>query len=326
MKLTKEIIPLPYSECLLTPSEFSAVSPVEFLDGGALRGAVKKIDKNNKRLKGSNAHLTFRRTVFERVRKIWAAKGISWCSLDFESWELQHSVITEFGYSSIRRNDGTEVEDRGHLILKEARLYRNGQYVPENREHYLFGESQEVNKAELKRKICDLISGMRHHGPIFLVFHDPSQDMKILKSLEVPVDAAVYELPDTIPQDGIFIVDTAVLFGALVGEGKNTRGLGQVCNHLQIFNNYLPNPEEDARLHNAGNDAHYTLLALREMASGEPLDTQRERRWPNRTGAGDPGSNVGALQVQFEPYEEDSDISDQEGVLGGYNRDTGVLQ
>ena len=41
MKLTEKIIPLPYSECLLTPAELSTVSPVAYQTGGALRSAVK---------------------------------------------------------------------------------------------------------------------------------------------------------------------------------------------------------------------------------------------------------------------------------------------
>jgi hypothetical protein len=41
MGLTKEPIPLPYSECLLTPEEFATVSPVTYPDGGSLRNAVK---------------------------------------------------------------------------------------------------------------------------------------------------------------------------------------------------------------------------------------------------------------------------------------------
>jgi hypothetical protein len=59
------------------------------------------------------------------------------------------------------------------------------------------------------------------------------------------------------------------------------------------------------------------------MASGEPLDTQREIRWPNRTGLTGTDSGV---KVQFEPYEEDSDYSDQEGLMGGYNPRTGALR
>lgn len=49
------------------------------------------------------------------------------------------------------------------------------------------------------------------------------------------------------------------------------------------------------------------------MAEGDPVDSQRDKRWPGRTGTG--------VQVQFKPWEEDSDFSDEEGIfppLEGY--------
>jgi hypothetical protein len=41
--------------------------------------------------------------------------------------------------------------------------------------------------------------------------------------------------------------------------------------------------------------------ALREMASGDPIDMQREKRWPNHI----PESK--GVKVEFSPWEEDSD-------------------
>ena len=45
------------------------------------------------------------------------------------------------------------------------------------------------------------------------------------------------------------------------------------------------------------------------MASGDPIDQQREQRWPNRTSDSKP-------RVEFEEWEEDSDFSDMEGIFG----------
>ena len=63
----------------------------------------------------------------------------------------------------------------------------------------------------------------------------------------------------------------------------------------------------------------YTMLTIVEMISGEEIDAQRERRWPGRTDstgvAGGPG-----VRVQFNRWEEESDISDTEGILGGWAR------
>jgi hypothetical protein len=58
---------------------------------------------------------------------------------------------------------------------------------------------------------------------------------------------------------------------------------------------------------------------MKEMASGGPLDMQREKRWPNRTGnisyPSAPQTGAG-VKVRFDPWEEDSDYSDMEGIGG----------
>lgn len=41
MGLTKTMIPLPYSDCLLTNGELKNISKVEYKDGSSLRSAIK---------------------------------------------------------------------------------------------------------------------------------------------------------------------------------------------------------------------------------------------------------------------------------------------
>ena len=66
--------------------------------------------------------------------------------------------------------------------------------------------------------------------------------------MDVVLPDMAFLLPDVLPQEGIFIIDTSDLFAALEGEGGgNRRSLERVCRHLQISTTYL---------HNAGNDAH----------------------------------------------------------------------
>ncbi|KAJ7748466.1 hypothetical protein DFH07DRAFT_747279 [Mycena maculata] len=313
MNLTSDIIPLPHSDCFVPKEELSTVAPAVHPDKKTLRKAVDKVKKvSNRLVQGVNVSLLARRTAFERVRKFWTTKVGAWCALDFEEWTGDHRVVTEFGYSLLHWKDGVEVKDFKHFTVWEARAMRNGQYVPENREHYNFGTSEEIKKAKLKAKIATLLSELRGHGPIFLVFHDPRGDLETLQRLEAPISGAVSELPDSIPSEGLFIVDTAALFAALMGEGQRTFKLQQVCNQLGI---------ETEWLHNAGNDAFYTLLALREMAEGGPLDTQKEARWPTRKGM------ETALTVQL--LEERPGLSSDEEddmIGGGYSTTTGILK
>ncbi|KAG6821622.1 hypothetical protein H0H93_000131 [Arthromyces matolae] len=278
MQLTKEIIPLPYSDCLLTESDLRGVTTVAYANGGALRGAVKQIEKNNKRLKGmANPALEARRRVFERVRTFWMEKKGVWCAIDFEAWEYDHSVITEFGWSLIGWKEGQELRKMGHLIVEENQKYRNSQYVPEHRYDYGFGESKLVKKALLSKAINDFIIELGEYGPVFLVFHDNHQDIKYLKSLNVSLEGLKYiDHVEKFPDGGLFVVDTSDLFAALEGV-TDRRGLGRMCHLIQI---------PTRNLHNAGNDAYYTLEAMISMAAGDPVDIQREKRWPNRTTQG----------------------------------------
>jgi len=72
-----------------------------------------------------------------------------------------------------------------------------------------------------------------------------------LKTLEVDLTGLSYVLPDNNPDSGIFVIDTADLIGALLGEGAgDKRSLEKTCGLLQIPTHFL---------HNAGNDAHVNL-------------------------------------------------------------------
>lgn len=92
------------------------------------------IEKNNKRLKGTDSKLLAVRQIFEKVRTIWTAKVGTWLAVDFEAWEMEHTVITECGWSSIQWSGGGEARDRGHYIVREHMIYTNGKYVPHRRD------------------------------------------------------------------------------------------------------------------------------------------------------------------------------------------------
>lgn len=55
-------------------------------------------------------------------------------AIDFEGWELNHSVLTELGWSYTQWREGFEFSDKGHLIVKEHMTYRNGKYVDDQRD------------------------------------------------------------------------------------------------------------------------------------------------------------------------------------------------
>ncbi|KAI0268252.1 hypothetical protein BC834DRAFT_683755 [Gloeopeniophorella convolvens] len=326
MGLTRELIPLPYSECLLTASRLQNHSPVVYKTGSELRAAIKVIDKNNKKLKGTDSNLSARRNMFERIRSLWSEKRGVWCAVDFEAWDLDHRVITEFGWSTVRWVDGEAVEDTGHLVVAKHRHFTN-HYVPENRRFYHYGESEDVTMGQMRERIHSMLESGLKDGPLFLVFHDNYQDLKYLRSpeIEAPLEGLSYFLPESCAEAAVcdppkvYVVDTSELFAALEGDsGGQKRSLERVCRLLQI------KWELTQHLHNAGNDAHCTQLALREMAGGDPLDMQRASRWPQHESSGN------GVRVKFSKEEEDSDAmptDDEDDITAGpYNPRTGKLR
>ncbi|KAF8492896.1 hypothetical protein JB92DRAFT_3127644 [Gautieria morchelliformis] len=296
---TTSRLPIPSSNYLLTESSLKSTSPVTYKTGAELKAAVKDIQKNNKRLKGTDRALLSIRLAFERVRTCWSEHKGTWIAIDFEGWEMEHTLITEYGYSLVTWRDGQEVTENAHCIVEERRKYQNTNYVMGNRDHFLFGTSKDVRLSEMQKLIHDQITFHSSNGPLFLVFHDYSQDIKYLKSLNAPIDGIEYELPDLPPDQGIYVVDTRLLFGALEGRASETRGLSRMCALLQI-----PNL---GRFHNAGNDSHVLHDASHEIDGvRSPVDMQREARWPSQETQINPRGTKG-VSVEWEPHQIDSD-------------------
>ncbi|TFL05863.1 hypothetical protein BDV98DRAFT_560765 [Pterulicium gracile] len=296
MGLTKQLIPAPYAHCLLTtPRDLVSADPTFFAQGLDLKNAKKNVDKENKRLKKSHLPvvLSAKHDLFSRVREIWQAKKGIWIALDFEDWERDQTLLIEYGSSTTRWDNELEVNSHRHVILEGTP--RNGKYVEDNRDRYQFGVSDTVSLNTLKQQVQTLFSGFQKAGvPLFLIFHDYKDDLKRLRRLGVPVETARHLLPASstdLKFDDVYIVDTQDLFSALEGQ-KQKRKLKVMCERLHVFG---------SAFHNAGNDAHYAMLAFKEMMAHEPLDEQRERRWPGQ-----------GVTVEHPPVESESE--DQ----GGY--------
>jgi hypothetical protein len=108
------------------------------------------------------------RQIFERVRAAYGACRGTWIAADFEAWERDHTVITEFGFAELKWSpvdeeqkspptdakspNGTQssatpkapgdqklqpvITRTGHWIVKENQSYRNGEFCQDNRDVY----------------------------------------------------------------------------------------------------------------------------------------------------------------------------------------------
>jgi hypothetical protein len=153
--LTSEPLPLPSTHYLLTLADLRGLpSPVTYKTVAELRNALKDVGKHNKRVKtfAGDFALGALRTEFERVRAVWGERRGVWMAIDFEGWEREHTMITEFGWSVVRwepeeastdaevKEEKTdevalkEIREEGHWTVKEYAAYRNGTFVKDNRD------------------------------------------------------------------------------------------------------------------------------------------------------------------------------------------------
>lgn len=193
-------------------------------------------------------------------------------SVDIESWERSHNTITEIGVAILDTRDIKHVAPghRGnkwfehirakHFRIKEHANYVNTDFVHGCPDKFEFGTSDFVKLSHAPKAIEALFNhpygreasmyednGTPEKRNIVFVGHDATNDTSYLRQLGYdPI-----ELPNLIE-----VMDTALMHRALV-RGPNNRSLGQVLYELEI---------SGWNLHNAGNDAVYTMQAMLAMS------------------------------------------------------------
>ncbi|CAD6910223.1 unnamed protein product [Tilletia controversa] len=267
---------------------------------------------------------------YECLRNIWQAnergeKAVAFVAIDIETFEQDHNYTLEVGWSILyppskftidlsHTRDGIVAS---HFIIDEHRAHRNGNYVANNRDHFLLGSanSEKIDGCEqLMNKSClapepdiwkklskKLKQFAKHVDEIYLVFHDATGDIPVLEQWEVLKDVEVLPFfdantgkhrvppPTRSPSDArpqakkdskarrpIWLVDTQRLMRAYQ-HSKDVTSIKTMCEEL-----VLHPAVSNKRLHNAGNDAFYTLFGMKVMASGPELPELRKKKQEER--------------------------------------------
>ncbi|CED85340.1 Ribonuclease H-like domain [Phaffia rhodozyma] len=285
-------VSLPPVEMFLHDDSFKSITPTIICTTQDFRKIRKSNEKHNKaarkgRTPGSpgetlGKQFPLRELQAARDSWAWAEKGVgAFLSIDFESYEFDHSKVTEWGWAGSRfipRTDETssfaEKIESGHLIAGEHLHLQNKVYVAGNRDHFLFGESEIIpTSAELQSRLKDLIEKWEDFakasgGPLHLVFHDASADLAYFQTCGINTDRIAKQLALYLSRESatglspreILTADTKVMYDGCVMEAKSTtkqRNLKVMCEDLGI---------QPDRLHNAGNDAYFTLEGFKAMA------------------------------------------------------------
>ncbi|KAL8420064.1 hypothetical protein RB594_003007 [Gaeumannomyces avenae] len=197
--------------------------------------------------------------------------------VDVETYERSHDLVTEIGFAELDTSrlrgippgDGCQnwfsLIQGSHYIIKENSWAKNGIHVEDNRRNYSFGTSNVVPLRTM-HKIVEKTLGRRglkaeyersdeaQLAPVVLVGHDIAADIEHLQKIGYDARKA----PRIVD-----VIDTAQMHQHWRRE-KNPASLGRVLAGLEISHRYL---------HNAGNDAMYTLQALLVLASKARQDS-----------------------------------------------------
>lgn len=162
-------------------------------------------------------------------------------AVDVEAYERNLNLVTEIGVaiydpehqflSAVPRIKSL------HIIIDEHRNLKNGRFVPYNIEKFTNGTSYSMKMAELKGFLTSLFRHYLIAKEGILVGHNLSGDVKWLRNYGISNEVKLQT------------VDTDKLFRYLCQNGASLR---KVLRRLHVPHAYL---------HNAANDAYYTLLA-----------------------------------------------------------------
>jgi len=133
-------------------------------------------------------------------------KNKQYLCLDIEAYEGDQKILTEFGWC-IFKKDGSIVKNK-HVIVKENMMYHNGTKVPDNRDYYLFGDSEiqelKVIEEELKKDI---------ESVNYIVGQGVNNDLHYLESIEVDTSKFICMKDFKVEKYGV--IDTMDLYSGL---------------------------------------------------------------------------------------------------------------
>ncbi|KAK9252363.1 hypothetical protein V1507DRAFT_443887 [Lipomyces tetrasporus] len=165
-------------------------------------------------------------------------------AVDVEVYELNHNCVTEVGVAILDLSKGNTKNTKPsgrHFRVKEYMHLKNGRFVDDASEKFEFGESEILTLKECANEVKTIFE--RYGDKAVFVGHDAANDVRYLRQVGV-------ELPEELPT-----ADTLTLWKISHGEDAPST-LGNLLIECDITS---------WNLHNAGNDAYYTVQVLMAM-------------------------------------------------------------
>ncbi|KAH8553078.1 hypothetical protein BGW37DRAFT_411909, partial [Umbelopsis sp. PMI_123] len=205
---------------------------------------IKKLNKAKERLQEAIA-------MWQLAADLIKAKRYVFISFDIEVYEMDHNILLELGWSMFDSRFNRYMDQ--HYINSSYRHLGNSRFVDDQKLKFMFGVSvwASIDQA-LTEFRKDLDWCIRRDGGYVLVGHGLESDIKFLANQKFKWPVAGGRGSDTDFNKSAFTaaLDTEMLYGACNNDLHNPPSLGRSMDNLNL---------DSWCLHNAGNDAHYTM-------------------------------------------------------------------
>ncbi|KAJ8906616.1 hypothetical protein NDN08_003109 [Rhodosorus marinus] len=237
----------------LTRAEYEDVKDITQL----LRDVSKHNKKVRDKLKSQERaeEATKRQTALMANLRSKLEGGSKLLSIDVEAWERDQSKMLEIGAVLFELKGDLAVPELNilsckHFVVRENAFRRNGRYVPDRRDHFNFGMSEIAGQATIFSQLSDLVSRAG-----FVLGHNFKSDVDFLKNSGFTFD----DLSKVLDTEGL------------------SRQLLQMRESTSVENLLSAMDIEYNNLHNAGNDAFYTMKIFYHLLKEEDLQKYRSK-------------------------------------------------
>ncbi|KAK4650635.1 hypothetical protein QC762_709210 [Podospora pseudocomata] len=195
--------------------------------------------------------------------------AVRFVCIDVEAWEKNPNIITEVGVAILdtpnlrdmapgeNGQSWFEAIEARHFWVAEYTWAQNKKYVKSCPENFDFGETEVVQGKHVPETMGTIINNSPY--PVVLVFHESGSDIKFLEAIKYNIYKA---------QNVLEIIDIKHMYQYAVRSNKQP-SVSTVCEFLGI---------QTKNLHNAGNDAVYTLQAMISLAAKQREESLRRAR------------------------------------------------
>jgi uncharacterized protein YfaT (DUF1175 family) len=187
-----------------------------------------------------------------------STQSVVFVAVDVEAQERSHELL-EFGFAWVAAADVWQANPSKaiHLAVEENWSLRNGRFVPDNKEKFQFGVTERCSMQTCRSRIQSVFRELNtQHTKVILVGHSIGHDVDWLNQAGV---TAAYT----------HTCDIAKVYQATRKEIQLT-SLANMLDRFEVQHSYL---------HNAGNDAVYTLRACMKLMEVEEQLRMERQGW-----------------------------------------------